>query len=129
MALQVDTVVNDQTRTLLEESLDKLSEKQSLNSIIYEGQIYDAYSVLIDILNEANNSIIIIDNYIFILANSSYIFCSTYWKFYINIFSFLVRTIKCNINILVFSCHKQESQPAKQFINQFELIPLHLNTF
>lgn len=42
-------------------------------------------------------------------------FLAKYEKVYINIFSFLVRTIKCNINILVFSCHKQESQPAKQF--------------
>lgn len=60
-----DTVlVNHEKRILkLEESLDKLSEKQNLNSIIYEGQIYDAYSVLIDILNEAKHSIIIIDNY------------------------------------------------------------------
>jgi phage regulator Rha-like protein len=63
--IENDTVlVNHEKRILkLEELLDKLSEKQSLNSIIYEGQIYDAYSVLIDILNEANNSIIIIDNY------------------------------------------------------------------
>ena len=63
--IENDTVlVNHEKRILkLEESLDKLSEKRSLNSIIYEGQIYDAYSVLIDILNEANNSIIIIDNY------------------------------------------------------------------
>lgn len=57
-------LVNHEKRILkLEESLDKLSEKQSLNSIIYEGKIYDAYSVLIDILNEAKNSVIIIDNY------------------------------------------------------------------
>ena len=43
-----DTVlVNHEKRILkLEESLDKLFEKQNLNSIIYEGQIYDAYSVL-----------------------------------------------------------------------------------
>ena len=63
--IENDTVlVNHEKRILkLEESLDKLSEKQNLNSIIYEGQIYDAYSVLIDILNEANDSIIIIDNY------------------------------------------------------------------
>ena len=63
--IENDTVlVNHEKRILkLEESLDKLSEKQCLNSIIYEGQIYDAYSVLIDILNEATNSIIIIDNY------------------------------------------------------------------
>ena len=32
-------------------------------TIIYEGKIYDAYSVLIDIFNEAKNEIIIIDNY------------------------------------------------------------------
>ena len=63
--IENDTVlVNHEKRILkLEESLDKLSEKQNLNSIIYEGQIYDAYSVLIDILNEAKHSIIIIDNY------------------------------------------------------------------
>lgn len=63
--IENDTVlVNHEKRILkLKESLDKLSEKQSLNSIIYEGQIYDAYSVLIDILNEASNSIIIINNY------------------------------------------------------------------
>ena len=65
------------------------------------------------------------------LTSFSWIFylLAKYEKFYINIFSFLVRTIKCSINILVFYCHKQESQPAKQFINQFELIPLYLNIF
>ena len=63
--LKNDTIlVNHEKRILkLEESFDKLSEKQSLNSIIYEGQIYDAYSVLIDILNESKDSIVIIDNY------------------------------------------------------------------
>ena len=34
------------------------------NHIFYEGQIYDAYSLMIDILNNSNNSIKIIDNYI-----------------------------------------------------------------
>jgi len=34
------------------------------NHIFYEGQIYDAYSLMIDILNTSNNSIKIIDNYI-----------------------------------------------------------------
>ena len=33
------------------------------NSIFFEGQIYDAYSLLIEILNTGNNEIIIIDNY------------------------------------------------------------------
>ncbi len=34
------------------------------NHIFFEGQIYDAYSLLIDIFNESKNEIIIIDNYI-----------------------------------------------------------------
>ena len=33
------------------------------NHIFYEGQIYDAYSLLIDILSKAKEEIIIIDNY------------------------------------------------------------------
>ena len=33
-------------------------------SIIYEGKIYDAYSIMLDILNEAKEEIIIIDNYV-----------------------------------------------------------------
>lgn len=56
-------LVNHEERILkLEESLNKFSSKQS--SIIYEGKIYDANSILLDILNNANEEIIIIDNYI-----------------------------------------------------------------
>ena len=56
-------LVNHEERILkLEESLNKFSSKQS--SIIYEGKIYDANSILLDILNDANEEIIIIDNYI-----------------------------------------------------------------
>lgn len=46
----------------LEESFNKFSNKQK--SIIYEGKIYDAYSILLDIFNEAKDEIIIIYNYI-----------------------------------------------------------------
>ena len=48
---------------LLQESFSKLNEKQKINTIFYEGQIYDAYSLLIDILSKAKKEIIIIDNY------------------------------------------------------------------
>ena len=47
----------------LQESFDKISTKQNNNHIFYEGQIYDAYSLLIDILSKAKEEIIIIDNY------------------------------------------------------------------
>lgn len=55
-------LINHEERILkLEESFERMSSKQ--NSIIYEGKIYDAYSILIDILNEATREVIIIDNY------------------------------------------------------------------
>ena len=57
-------VIKDHERiNLLEESFNKLEEKTKRNSIFFEGQIYDAYSLLIDILNTSTNKIIIIDNY------------------------------------------------------------------
>lgn len=57
-------VIKDHERiNLLEESFNKLEEKTNLNSIFFEGQIYDAYSLLLDILNKSNKEIIIIDNY------------------------------------------------------------------
>ena len=40
------------------------SFKTFSNEIFYEGQIYDAYSLLIDIFNSSNKNISIIDNYI-----------------------------------------------------------------
>ena len=53
----------DERVCLLEESFDKLSTKKDNNHIFYEGQIYDAYSLLIDVLSKAKEEIIIIDNY------------------------------------------------------------------
>ena len=47
----------------IQTTFDKLSIKENNNHIFYEGQIYDAYSLLIDILKKAKKEIIIIDNY------------------------------------------------------------------
>lgn len=44
--------------------MQKAQFKTNNNHIFYEGQIYDAYSLMIDILNKAEKQIIIIDNYI-----------------------------------------------------------------
>ena len=55
-------LINHEERILkLEESFNKFSSKEK--TIIYEGKIYDAFSILIDIFKEAKNEIIIIDNY------------------------------------------------------------------
>jgi hypothetical protein len=57
-------LINHENRILkLEESFEKLEEKQEINHIFFDGQIYDAYSLLIDILSKAKSEIIIIDNY------------------------------------------------------------------
>ena len=56
-------VLKDSRRIdLIEETLSNFKEKN--NHIFFEGQIYDAYSVMLDILNTSKNSIMIIDNYI-----------------------------------------------------------------
>ena len=47
---------------LIENTFSKFEEKN--NHIFFEGQIYDAYSIMLDILNTSKNSIIIVDNYI-----------------------------------------------------------------
>lgn len=57
-------LINHENRLLrLENIFDKFQEKNKINTIFYNGQIYDAHSILIDILNEASEEIIIIDNY------------------------------------------------------------------
>ena len=47
---------------ILESAFSKLESFS--NEIFFEGQIYDAYSLLLDIFNTSNKSIIIIDNYV-----------------------------------------------------------------
>lgn len=57
-------IKNTEDIKLLQESFDKLQEKEKVNSIFFEGQIYDAYSLMLDIFNKSKDNIIIIDNYI-----------------------------------------------------------------
>ena len=54
---------HDKDIKFLKETFDKLSTKEENNHIFYEGQIYDAYSLLMNILGKAKKEIIIIDNY------------------------------------------------------------------
>ena len=53
---------NSRKINLIEETLSNFKENN--NHIFFEGQIYDSYSIMLDILNTSKNSIIIIDNYI-----------------------------------------------------------------
>ena len=56
-------LINHENRlTLLENTFDSFNDKN--NHIFFEGQIYDAYSLMVKIFEKALSSIIIIDNYV-----------------------------------------------------------------
>ena len=58
-----ELVLKDNKRIdLIEETISAFKEKN--NHIFFEGQIYDAYSLLLDIFSRSKNEIIIIDNYL-----------------------------------------------------------------
>ena len=48
---------------LLQESFKKFEEKKIVNEIYYSGQIYDAYSKIVDISKTAKKTIVVIDGY------------------------------------------------------------------
>lgn len=54
---------NTENIKLLQESFSKLEEKRKVNEIYFNGQIFDAYSKIIDIMREAKKELIIIDSY------------------------------------------------------------------
>ncbi len=58
-----DIAENQSKIALLQESFKKFEEKKIVNEIYYNGQIYDAYSKILDIFKEAKNEIIVIDGY------------------------------------------------------------------
>ncbi len=58
-----DLVLNHEERiNVLEATFDSFKEEN--NHLFFKGQMYDAYSLMIDILNKSKKSIIIIDNYL-----------------------------------------------------------------
>ena len=59
-----DILINHENRILrLEKTFDKFNKREEINKIFFEGELYDAYSILLDILNKAKQEITIIDNY------------------------------------------------------------------
>ena len=54
---------HDSQIKLLQDSFEKFEEKKKINEIYFDGQIYDAYSKILDIFKEAKNGIVIIDSY------------------------------------------------------------------
>ena len=59
-----EMLINHENRILkLEATFYKTQEKEKNNTIFFEGQIFDAYVLLLDIFDTAKEEIIIIDNY------------------------------------------------------------------
>lgn len=59
-----EILVNHENRILrLEKTFDNFNEKKEMNKIFFEGELYDAYSLILDIFNKTKDEIIIIDNY------------------------------------------------------------------
>ena len=60
-----DLVLKDNERlTILENTFDEFKEKRKINEIYFKGQIYDAYSKIVDIMKEAKKEIIVIDSFL-----------------------------------------------------------------
>ena len=61
--VEAKVIEHDLEIKLLQEVFDKLEEKEINNKIYFNGQIYDAYSNILNIFKEAKECLIIIDNY------------------------------------------------------------------
>lgn len=54
---------NTEDIKLLQDSFSKFEEKKKTNDTFFSGQIYDAYSKIVDIFKEAKKELIIVDRY------------------------------------------------------------------
>lgn len=97
---------HDEEIKLLKDSFDKLQEKEKNNAIFFNGQIYDAYSLLLDILRSSKKEIIIIDNY----AGKE-----------------LLDILKeINVNIIIYSANMNETL-IKKYKSQYNNVELVFN--
>ena len=66
LLINMDNRISDNSNKikLIENTLYEMNKKEKVNTLFFEGQIYDAYSLLRNIFDKASKEIIIIDNYI-----------------------------------------------------------------
>ena len=65
MLIKHDKEISEHTESikLIQNTLEKFEEKKKINEIYFNGQIYDAYSKILEIFNDAKDNLIIIDGY------------------------------------------------------------------
>lgn len=61
--IESKVIEHDNSIKLLQESFNKFEKEKEINEIYFDGKIYDAYSKILDIFNEAKDELIIIDRY------------------------------------------------------------------
>ena len=86
---------------MLQESFKKLEEKKVVNEIYFNGQIYDAYSKILDIFKEAKNEIIVVDGY----ADK--------------VFLDIARSIKIDIKLITYSKNIQFKTLYNKYSKQY----------
>jgi hypothetical protein len=57
------TIRHDSEIKILQETFNSFKSEKEVNEIYFDGKIWDAYSKILDIFNEAKDSLIIIDRY------------------------------------------------------------------
>ena len=61
--IETKIIEHDSKIKLLQDSFDRLDERRKVSEIYFNGQIYDAYSMIKEIFNVVNEELIIIDSY------------------------------------------------------------------
>ena len=96
---------HDEDIKLLQETFDSFKEKN--NHIFFGGQIYDAYSKIIDIFNTAKSNIIIIDNYLD--------------KNMLDVIS------KCKVEVTLITADKLDNLDLIKYIKQYNNLNIIIN--
>jgi hypothetical protein len=94
---------------LLQESFKKFEEKKVVNEIYFNGQIYDAYSKILDIFKEAKQEIIVVDGY----ADK--------------VFLDIARNIKIDIKLITYSKNVQFLALYKKYSKQYSNLKVTYN--
>ena len=94
---------------ILQESFKKFEEKKVVNEIYYNGQIYDAYSKILDIFKEAKQEIIVVDGY----ADK--------------VFLDIARSIKIDIKLITYSKNTQFQTLYKKYSKQYSNLKVTYN--
>ena len=110
--IETKIIEHDNDIKLLQTSFNKFEEKRKINEIYFKGQIFDAYSKIIDIFDKAKKELIIIDNY----ADKTLLD--------------MIKKIKCKVILIIKENNKISPLDIEKYNTQYHnLIIHHNNTF